>query len=117
MTTGGLSRRISLRHSASRLGSCETRSCCAASAAAEKLPLESEELTILDEKFDPANGRLFLVDMNGASPTIVQQRFDLPAPLPRDPLDDEHILKLADKTLAELVKNHKEVQVFVDGKN
>jgi hypothetical protein len=55
--------------------------------------------------------------MNGASPTIVQQRFDLPAPLPRDPLDDEHILKLADKTLAELVKNHKEVQVFVDGKN
>jgi hypothetical protein len=84
--------------------------------ASEKLPLENEELTILDEKFNPANGRLFLVDMNGASPTVVQQKFDLPAALPRDPLDDEHIFKLADRTLAELVKSHKEVQAFVEGK-
>jgi hypothetical protein len=84
--------------------------------APEKIPLEDEELTILDEKFDPANGRLFLIDMKGESPAIVQQKFDLPAALPRDPLDDEHILKLTDKTLAELVKNHKQVQAFVEGK-
>jgi S1-C subfamily serine protease len=84
--------------------------------ASEKLPLEKEELTILDEKFDPANGRLFLVDMNGAAPSVMQQKLDLPSALPRDPLDDEHILKLADKTLADLARSHKQVQAFVDAK-
>ena len=30
--------------------------------ASEKLPPENEELTILDEKFDPANGRMIVYD-------------------------------------------------------
>ncbi|MGE5194016.1 MAG: hypothetical protein ACM3U2_16090, partial [Deltaproteobacteria bacterium] len=68
------------------------------------------------EQFDPANGRLLLIDMRGATPTVVQHKFDLPAALERVPLDDEHILDLADKTLAELVKSHKEVQAFLEGK-
>jgi hypothetical protein len=84
--------------------------------AADKIPLENEELTILEEQFDPADGRVFLVDFRGAEPTVVQHKFDLPAALDRVPLDDEHILNLADKTLAELVKAHKQVQTFVEGK-
>jgi S1-C subfamily serine protease len=83
--------------------------------SAEKNALQDEELTFLEQKFDPAEGRLFLIDMSGAAPRIDQVKIDLPAALDLVPLDDEHILALADKTLAELAKGHKVVQAFVEG--
>lgn len=83
--------------------------------AAEKAALEDEQLTILDEKFDPAKGRLFFIDLGGATPQVSQAKIDLPAGLALTPMDDEHILELADKTLADLVKTSKEVRAFVGG--
>jgi len=83
---------------------------------AEKNPLEAEQLTIQEQKFDPANGRLFLIDLSTEEPRIVQQKIELPAGLVLAPLDDEHILDLADKTLDELAKKNKDVEAFVSGK-
>ena len=42
--------------------------------ATEKTTLEDEELTILDQKFDPANGRLFLIDLSGTTPSNSRRR-------------------------------------------
>lgn len=83
---------------------------------AEKNPLEAEQLTIQEQKFDPANGRLFLVDLSTDEPRIVQQKIELPAGIALEPLDDEHILELADNTLDELAKKNKDVEAFVSGK-
>jgi S1-C subfamily serine protease len=84
--------------------------------ATGKHPLENEQFTIQDQPFDPAKGRLFLVDLSATPPRIEQQKVDLPAHLDLPPMDDEHILNLADKALDELAKKNKSVQPFVDGK-
>jgi S1-C subfamily serine protease len=83
--------------------------------AAGKNPLENEQFMIQEQPFDPAKGRLFLVDLSVTPPRIEQQKIELPAGLALTPMDDEHILELADKTLDELVKN-KIVRAFVGGK-
>ena len=73
-------------------------------------------MTIQEQTFDPAKGRLFLVDLSVTTPRIVQHKIDLPSALDLPPMDDEHILDLADKTLDELAKKNKSVQAFVDAK-
>ncbi len=82
--------------------------------SADKNPLEKEQLTIQDEEFDLAKGRLFLVDLTGEKAHIVQQKIDLPAALTLPSMDDEHLVGLADKTLDELAKQSEEVRKFVN---
>jgi S1-C subfamily serine protease len=83
---------------------------------AENGKLREEQLTVLDQSFQLHEGRLFLVDLQGATPRVVQKKIDLPARLPLAPIDDEHLLELADKTLDGLLKDDA-VRAFVkDGK-
>lgn len=84
--------------------------------AIEKETLRNEQLTIEEQNFNPADGRLLLIDLSAATPRIVQKKIDLPAALALVPLDDEHILELADKTLDELVKKNDDVRAFTSGK-
>jgi hypothetical protein len=83
--------------------------------AADKTTLEQEELTILDQKFNPANGRLFFVDLSAATPRVAQKKIELPAALTLVPIDDEHLIDLADKTLEDLSKANDEVRAFASG--
>lgn len=80
--------------------------------AADKNPLEDEQLTVQGQKFDPANGRLFLVDLTGETPNIVQKKIDLPAGLALPAIDDEHLVELADKTLADLAAKNDDIRKF-----
>jgi hypothetical protein len=83
---------------------------------AGKMPLEGEQFIIQEQPFDPAKGRLFLVDLSVTPPRIGQQKIDLPAGLTMPAMDDAHLLELADKTLDELMKKDKAVQAFVGRK-
>jgi len=83
--------------------------------AAGKQVLESEAFTVQDEKFDPAAGRLFLVDLSKSPAVVTQQKLDLPADFALVRIDDAHLVDLADRTLDDLLNRSAEVREFVKG--
>jgi S1-C subfamily serine protease len=86
------------------------------SFAAEQAPLAGEQFTLLDEKYDPASGRVFLIDARESPPRVTQKKIDLTRDYPTLPLDDGQILDLGRKTLEELQKAHEEVRKFLQEK-
>lgn len=84
------------------------------SAAADAL--QEEQFTIQDQNVDPGSGRVFLVDLTSEPSRVIQHKFDLPRLESLLQVDDSSISELADKTYNELLKQHAEVRIFVEGK-
>jgi len=80
-----------------------------------KLPFVEEEFILHENPFAPQNGRLFLVDLSGATPVVVQKNIDLPSAGPLVAIKDEIVLELADQAINELLKSSEDVRSFMNG--
>lgn len=83
--------------------------------APEKLPFEDEEFLIQEQTFSPENGRLFLADLSGATPVIVQKSIPLPVAGSLIAINDESTLELADQAVNELIQVNEDVRRFMNG--
>ncbi len=82
--------------------------------AAGKAAVRSETLQIGGQSFQPAAGRVFLVDLTAQPPRIVQKNAPLPAELERMAGTQGNVEALANKTLANLVAADADIKEFVE---
>ncbi len=75
--------------------------------------IQQEQLIIQEQAFDPAAGRVFLIDLQTDPPRIVQKKIPLPTVTKDILLDDPALLTVADQTLDLLLKNDAEIRKFV----
>lgn len=75
--------------------------------------IEQEKLTLQEQSFDPAAGRVFLIDLQADPARIVQKKFVLPTVARDIALDDPALLTVADQMLDLLVKDDAEIRKFV----
>jgi hypothetical protein len=75
--------------------------------------LGTEGFRVQDEKYDPSAGRLFLIDLSQEPARVTQVQADLPTGLPLRPIDDRHLVDLADQTLEDLSQRLPEVRDFL----
>ncbi|MBS0205028.1 MAG: trypsin-like peptidase domain-containing protein [Planctomycetes bacterium] len=75
--------------------------------------IQQERLTFQEQSFDPAAGRVFLIDMQADPPRIVQKKIALPTVAREIPMDDPALLTVADQTLDLLTREDAEIRKFV----
>ena len=82
----------------------------------DQLPFMDEQFLIQEQRFDPRNGRLFLIDLSGAAPVTVQKNIDLPSPGAFASITNGLVLEFADRALNDLIQKDEGVRDFVSGK-
>jgi S1-C subfamily serine protease len=75
--------------------------------------LEQERLTFQRQVFNPADGRVFLIDLRVEPPRVVQKKLPLPAFPMSESLDDGTLLEWSDQAVDELRKADNDVAAFV----
>jgi hypothetical protein len=76
--------------------------------------IKNETLSICGQKYDPAKGRVFIVDLTSTPPTVEQQKTALPKDLEPMQKDENAILLIGNKTLTDLAAANDEIQKLVE---
>lgn len=84
--------------------------------ASGKETLDSERLTFGSHTFDPADGRVFLVDLSGDEAKVTQSKSALPSLPKTEATDDALKSEIAEKAYDELLETSEAVRRFVTGK-